>query len=364
MTDIAEDEALPAEVLEQFVCDALVAAGSAAEQAAAVARALSTASLRGIDSHGVRLLPHYVRVLRAGRIAPDPQLQVTRTLPATAVVDADDGFGHYASYRAIAEGCTIAGQAGIGAVAVVNSSHFGAAGCFALEAAEQGFAGFAFGNSDSFVLPHDGVHPFHGTNPIAFAAPVRGERPYLLDMATSIVPWNRVQDYRSKNLTLPEDIGVDARGQMTTDPAEVAALLPLGGERFGFKGAGLASMMEVLAAVMTGMAHCSRLLPMVGEDLSTPRRLGHLFIVLNPEAFVSRATYEQGMADYLGDLRASRAKPGRRVMAPGDREWASADQRAVTGIPMAPALLAEYREIAEMLGLDDLQQRQARMGLN
>lgn len=352
MIDRAAEMSVPVEVLDRFIHDALVSAGSATAPAAAVARALSSASLRGIDSHGVRLLAHYIRVVEGGRVAADPQLGVKRLFGSTTIVDADDGFGHYASYRAIAEGCAVAAITGIAAVSVVNSSHFGAAGCYALDAAEQGYVAFAFSNSDSFVLPHDGTIPFHGTNPIAFAAPVRGARPYLVDMATSIVPWNRIQDYRSKGMAVPPDVAVDATGQVTADPGAVAALLPIGGESHGFKGAALASMMEVLSAVMTGMAHCSRLLPMVGKDMSTPRRLGHFFIVINPEAFVPRAVYEAGMADYLADIRRSPAKPGATVMAPGDREWASADRRAGAGIPMSPALIAEYLEIARQYGLD------------
>jgi ureidoglycolate dehydrogenase (NAD+) len=361
MNDRADEMSVPAAVLDRFICDALVAAGSAAAPASAVARALSSASLRGVDSHGVRLLPHYIRVLEGGRIAADPQLSVKRLFGSTTIVDADDGFGHYASYRAIEEGCAVARITGIAAVSVVNSSHFGAAGCYALSAAEQGLVAFAFSNSDSFVLPHDGTLPFHGTNPIAFAAPVAGARPYLVDMATSIVPWNRIQDYRSKGMSVPADVAVDATGQVTTDPAAVAALLPIGGESHGFKGAALASMMEVLSAVMTGMAHCSRLLPMVGEDLSTPRRLGHFFIVINPEAFVPPAVYDAGMASYLADIRANPAKPGATVMAPGDREWAVADRRAATGIPMSAALVAEYRAIARAYGLEEneLQGREA-----
>ena len=339
--------------LARFIEAALVAAGSAPEPAAAVARALSSASLRGVDSHGVRLLPHYVRVLRGGRVSGNPRIGVDRRSLGTTIVDADDGFGHYASYHAVAEGVRLARATGIGAVSVINSSHFGAAGCYVLDAADAGLVAFAFGNSDSFVLPHDGVDPFHGTNPIAFAAPVAGERPFLVDMATSIVPWNRIQDYRSKGMSVPVDVAVDAAGRMTTDPAQVAALLPIGGSTYGFKGAALASMLEVLSAVLTGMARCSRLLPMAGEDISTPRRLGHFFIVINPEVFVSRAVYDAGMASYLKDIRSRLAKPGTRVMAPGDREWACADRRGVEGIPMPAGLMTEFLQIAADLGVDD-----------
>ena len=338
-------------VLQGFVADALRAAGTYDDAAVSVARALSTASLRGVDSHGVRLLPHYARVVRAGRVVGNARLSVEQKAPGASTVDAGNGFGHHASYAAIAEGCRLAATTGIAMVGVVNSSHFGAAGCYVLEAAKQGFAAFGFGNSDSFVLPHDGVAPFHGTNPIAFAAPVAGERPYLVDMATSIVPWNRIQDYRSKGLSVPQDVAVDASGRSTTDPASVSALLPLGGERYGFKGAALASLIEVLSAVLTGMPHCSALLPMVGEDMSTPRHLGHFFIVIRPEALVPRAVYDLGMASYLADLRRQPAQAGQKVMAPGDREWAEADRRTAEGIPVAAALMEDFDRLAGELGI-------------
>lgn len=344
--------AVPEGRLSRFVAAALVARGSAADQAEAVARALVSTSLRGVDSHGVRLLPHYLRALAGGRITKAPVHKVTRTAPGAAILDADNGFGHHAGDRAIAEACALARDSGIAGISVVNSSHFGAAGCYALQAAEAGFVAFAFANSDPFVLPHDAQEPFHGTNPIAFAAPVAGQLPVLLDMATSIVPWNRIRDYELKGLPVPEDVAVDAAGQMTTDPTAVAALLSFGGERFGFKGAGLAAVMEVMSAALTGMGHCTRLLPMSGPDLSTPRRLGQYYIVINPEAFVPRALYDAGIAAYLADLRATRAKPGTKVMAPGDREWECLRERSRDGIPVAAALREEFLTIAGDLGLD------------
>jgi LDH2 family malate/lactate/ureidoglycolate dehydrogenase len=353
MAALDEGIAVPQDRLTAFVTGALAARGSAPLQAEAVARALVSASLRGVDSHGVRLLPHYLRALQGGRIAKAPEVTVERTAPGAAILDADNGFGHHAGYRAIAEGCALAREAGVAGISVINSSHFGAAGCYALDAAEAGFVAFAFCNSDPFVLPHDAEAPFHGTNPLAFAAPVPGQRPFLFDMATSIVPWNRIRDYEMKGLPVPEDVAVDAAGAMTTDPAAVAALLPLGGMRFGFKGAGLAAVMEVVSAALTGMGHCSRLLQMSGDDMTTPRRLGQFYVVIDPDRFVPRAVYEAGIAAYLADLRAVPARPGTRVMAPGDREWATLEERSVRGIPVAPALLAEFTGIARDLGLDE-----------
>jgi LDH2 family malate/lactate/ureidoglycolate dehydrogenase len=199
------------------------------------------------------------------------------------------------------------------------------------------------------------VRPFHGTNPLAFAAPVPNERPYLLDMATSVIPWNRVQDLKLKRLPMPRDVSVDAQGVPTLDPERSAALLPLGGMRFGYKGAGLASVAEVLSAVLTGMPHCSRMLSMAGPDFSTPRHLGHFFIVLDPERFLSREIYEQGMQAYLRDLRQQTARPGTRVMAPGDREWGVEAERQAQGIPISAPLEREFELLAERLQIAPLQ---------
>lgn len=343
---------IPQDRLALFIASALTARGSVPEQADAVTRALVSASLRGVDSHGVRLLGHYLRALDGGRIARTPTLSTRQAASGAAIVDADNGFGHYAGFQAIAVGCNLAREAGIVGVSVINSSHFGAAGCYALEAAERGFIAFAFCNSDPFVLLHDAQTPFHGTNPIAFAAPVPGQRPFLLDMATSVVPWNRIKDCESKGLPLPEDVAVDGEGRLTTDPGSVAALLSLGGVQFGFKGAGLAAVMEVLSAALTGMGHCASLLPMSGPDMSTPRRLGQFYIVINPDVFVPRPIYEAGMSAYLADLRSTPARPGARVMAPGDREWDCLEERSVRGIPVAPAHIDEFRHIAAESGLD------------
>jgi len=100
------------------------------------------------------------------------------------------------------------------------------------------------------------------------------------------------------------------------------------------------------------MAHCGALIPMVGGDMSPPRRLGHFFIVIDPQAFVSRADYDRGMAAYLDDLRSRGARPGARVMAPGDREWAEEERRRAGGIPMSEALVADYAELAATFGID------------
>lgn len=248
----------------------------------------------------------------------------------------------------------LAREHGIAAVSVVNSSHFGSAGCYVLHAAERGYLAFGVCNSDSFVLPHDGIHPFHGTNPLAFAAPVAQERPFLVDMATSVVPWNRVQDLLNEGMALPPDVSVDSNGEPTVDPLKSAALLPLGGVRYGYKGAALASMIEVLSAVLTGMPHCSRLLAMAGPDLSSHRRLGHFFIVIDPARFIAPEMFRAAMAEYLADLRSQPGRTDLKVMAPGDREWAVEEERRQKGIPIGEQLSVDLDALADSLQIHRL----------
>jgi LDH2 family malate/lactate/ureidoglycolate dehydrogenase len=341
----------PAELLEAFCREALTAAGANWETAVAATRAMMHGSRLGIDSHGVRLLEHYTNVVAGGRVNAKPRIRVVSETGAVAAVDADDGHGALAAYTAMEHAVCLAGRFGIGAVSIRNTSHFGPAGAFALAAAEAGIIGLAFCNSDSFVRLHGGAVRFHGTNPIACAVPVANARPWLLDMATSAIPFNRVQLYKSLELPLPEGVASTAEGENTDDPTRVEMLAPLGGA-FGYKGAGLAGLVEILSAILSGMKLSCELAPMGGSDFSTPRRLGAFVMALRPGAFVDPDVFQDGMTRYLMALRNSPARPGGQVLAPGDREWAEADRRAVQGIPIDPETEASFRRIAGRYGLD------------
>lgn len=355
MSEPSQAFRVPCDELERFMFAVLSRAGAEAKSAEAVTRALVTASRMGTDSHGLRLLPHYIRALQGGRINGEPDMHFERRLPATGFLNADDGFGHLAGYTAMEHAAAMADEVGMGAVAVGHSSHFGAAGCYALAAAERGLVGLAVCNSDPFVLLHEGSQPFHGTNPIAFAAPVEGESPFLLDMATSSIPWNRVQQFGAIGRELPDQVAADSAGRVTRLPKDVSALLPLGGGDFGFKGAGLGAMVEVLSSTLSGMLHGFRLLPMGGPDMSTPRGVGHFFLALRPDAFAPDDPFPRCMRRYLDDLRSQPGRDSARVMAPGDREWRCRASRDAEGIPLDVANQRAYAELSEALDVPALQ---------
>jgi LDH2 family malate/lactate/ureidoglycolate dehydrogenase len=299
------------------------------------------ASRIGVDSHGVRLVVHYARVIGGGRVNPRPNIAIRRTAAATAVVDGDDGLGHRTGYAAMEAAISIAREAGIGAVGAVRSSHYGAAGAYALAAAEAGMIGFATTNTDSCVTLFEGAQPFHGTNPLAFAAPSGAAKPWLLDMATSSIPLNRVFLYRTLGLELPPGVAANEAGETTRDPHATTMLLPLGGADFGFKGAALAGLATILSGVLQGATLDQDFIAMDHPtDVTTPRGMGHFFLAIDPEKFGGAALFSAGMAAYLGALRSVPPREGGRVMAPGDREWQVEIDRARDGIPVDPTTAA------------------------
>ncbi len=340
-----------AEALQPYVAALLTAAGTDPPSAAAVASAVVDASSRGVDTHGVRLVPWYIRMIEGGRINRTPSVTVTRRAPAVAHVDSDDGFGHRASFLAIEEGCRLARESGVGIVTVGRSTHHGATGVYTRAAALAGFAAIGMTHADSAVVPHGGSRAFFGTNPISFAAPVPGSEPMLIDMATSSIPFNRVHLRRATGTPLPPEVAVDAAGETTVDPFAAAALHPLGGAAFGYKGAALAAMVDVLCSAFTGMGHGATHAPLGGPDYSRPIRLGHFFILMAPGAFQDADAFGGRMADFLADLRSVPARPGERVMAPGDPEIAEAERRRRLGIPVDAVTWKGLAEAAARLGV-------------
>lgn len=329
-----EPSSFSADVLVSRSRDVLAAAGASEESASAATRAMLHASLHGIDSHGFRLTAIYCRMIGSGQVNPTPRLKIVRSGPATVLIDADNGLGHYASYAAMDQACHIASELGVGVAGVFGSSHNGAVGAYALAAAEAGYLALSSTNADALVALHGARSAFHGTNPIAAAAPVPNSKPWLLDMATSSIPLNRVLLYQALGRTLPSGVAADETGAATTEPGCVHMLLPLGGLDFGFKGAGLAGLVTILCAALTGATLDPAMAKMSREASSEHRNCGHFFLALDPSRFVGAEAFGKAMVGYLAELRATPAKPEEAVMAPGDREWAVAARRAISGIPI------------------------------
>jgi ureidoglycolate dehydrogenase (NAD+) len=232
----------------------------------------------------------------------------------------------------------------VGVVAVHRSSHYGAAGYYAIRAAEAGMVGVSTTNSEPFVVPYGGVAHALGTNPIAIAAPTP-DGIWDTDMATSQVAVNKIFNARDEGRTIPEGWGVDEEGRTTTDPAKVYAGVPLG----GYKGYALALLVEVLSGVLSGSG--------VGHGIGRiyegePQDVGHFHLAIDVERLAGREHAAQLLARLLGDLKAVPPAPGfDEVLLPGEPEQRTQAERERDGIPLPPTLFTTLTELSAELGV-------------
>ena len=338
---------LPAEQLEGWVRDLLEGAGLVEEAAALVARSLVETNLRGIDSHGVLRVPIYVERLRAGLLNDDPEPFVVSEDGAVAVVDADGGPGQVAGYFATDLAVRLARAHGVGVVTVRGSSHYGAAGLYALHAASQGFLALSTTNAEPYVVPYGGAAPALGTNPIAFAAPAT-DAVFVFDMATSQVAIGKVFLAREQGSAIPETWAVDERGAPTTDAGAARWAVPLG----GYKGYGLALMVEVLSGLLAG-AGFTHSIGDIYNDFSRAQDVGHFFLVIDPERTVGRDAFADALERLLAELRSNPLATGfDEVLVAGDPELRAQSERSRDGIPLPDSLFQTLSSLSRELGVD------------
>ncbi len=306
--------------------------GLSGEHIAYVVDGLLEASLRGVDTHGIRLFPTYLAELDGGRSQARPDLRWSGER-AARVLDAGHALGLVAGRAAADEAARIARELGVGAVSVRNSNHFGAASVYTLAMARQGVLGLAFTNSDALVAPHGGTRPTFGTNPISMAVQGEGDDLFCADFATSQVSYSKVKHHRAHGL--PLEPGWVVEGEETV-------LEPLGGH----KGQCLGMMVEILCALLAGMPLDAELSHLYTPPFDEPRQVAHLFIALDVAAFRAPAAFRADLSRLLGQVRAEPAVEGERIVAPGDLETEAAAERRRHGIPLEEEDWAFFESLA------------------
>ncbi|MBL6076806.1 Ldh family oxidoreductase [Belnapia sp. T18] len=352
---------VPAETLRAQILAILGAWGMPAEHAATTADIMVETDLMGIDSHGVSMLMAYEEGVREGRIRLAAQPKPLRDTGPTALLDGADGLGHPVSAMAMTMAVDKAKQFGVGAVGVVNSHHFGAAGAYARIASARGAIGLVTSSTRGVSLvPTRGAMPVLGTNPIAFAAPAGRNPPFVLDMATTTVAANKVKVHHLNDAPLPDGWVIDGAGQGVTDPHEANALVfqrpeggitPLGGaESTGSaKGYGLAMMVHILAGTLVGASFS----PIRNRTQAPgqPHNIGHFFLALDPDAFRTADAFAANLDDALDVLHATPpADPAEPVLVAGEPEDRMRAERLAQGVPVPDSLDALIRGICERAG--------------
>ncbi len=316
---------------------------------------LVSADLRGVHSHGViRLHSYYGDRLRKHQIDPASPIKVLKESPATLALDGANGLGQVVAYRAMSRCIKLADQAGLAVTTVRNSNHFGIAGYYAMMALPEDMIGISLTNSGPLVAPTFGIRPAVGTNPIAVAIPAGDERPYVLDMATSIVPLGRVAYRQKAGQAIPKGWGIDRDGILTTNPADVingGALLPLGGpaELRGYKGYGLSLLVDLLSGVLAGAAF--------GKDVGRPSdkvgaNIGHFFAAIKIENFRPVNYFKADMDEYIRSLKNTPKLPGQsRIYIHGEKEFEQAEKNIRSGVPLIPEVVNSLKQAGEKIGV-------------
>lgn len=335
--------------VSKLLYDLFVAAGYSKPHAKLMSDSLVMTSLRGVDSHGIRLTPHYARVMLAGRINKNPKFKFKQTAPGTTLMDADHGHGIVAGIAAINKAVANAKRAGIGAVSTYNSTHFAAASIYTTLAAKQDMIGMCFTHAEALMAPHGGSRGFFGTNPICFSAPCAGEEPFCLDMATSSVTRNRVLFCKENGLNIEEGCALDESGEITTDPHKVAAFIPFGTH----KGYGLATMVEIFSSLLSGMPFGPNVSPMLPVSAKR-RRLGQFFMAIDIKRFQSVPAFKRRLKQMMTMLRNQKpAKGFSKVLVSGDPEKISFAERSKKGIPIGDDLLKNFNLLCEQLRVEN-----------
>jgi L-2-hydroxycarboxylate dehydrogenase (NAD+) len=351
---------IPAEPLKAFCRRVFAEMDVPPVDAEITADVLVRADLRGISSHGVARLRRYVQGLRSGMMRPRPDIVTLHETPNTALIDAGGGLGQPVSARAMCLAIEKARANTISFVAVRNSNHYGIAGYYAMMALEHDMIGLSMTNSAALVVPTFGRDAKLGTNPISLAAPAGEELPFVLDMATSTVPRGKLEVYDRLHKMMPLGWATDERGMPTEDPHRVlenlikhlgGGLLPLSGAgelTSGYKGYGLALMVDILCGVLPGAGYADKIYPKKEDGTPLPANVGHFFGAMRVDGFRPVADFKATMDDIIRRLReAPKAEGEQRIYIHGEKEFEMEKDRRVNGVVLDAKVIADLKAIAE-----------------
>ncbi len=347
---------IPVAAVTGLIVDAMLKSGVSAADATKIGELMLEADLIGADAHGVFRLPQYVQRLKLGSTNPRPNIKVTRSAPATALVEGDNGMGHLVVARTAETAIELARECGVAWVGCRMSGHAGAAGVYAALPLKADMIGIyaAVANANHMPLA-GGAEPLLGTNPLAIAIPAGEEPPLVLDIATSIVSYGTIKNHKLLNRPLKDDWMIDPKtGEAVTDPQKSieALLLPMA----GYKGAGLALMLGLLAGTLNGA--------LFGRDCvdfnAAPDQVtntGQFVLALDPSRFQPLEKFKAEIDRHIRSLRKSKALPGESVRLPGEQRAQRRADRLANGLALPGELLAQLDKLAGELSIKPLAAR-------
>ena len=331
--------------LYQFCIEAFTKAGVPKSDAELLADHLVTASLRGVDSHGVIRVPYYVDGIKKGLVSPVTKITIIKETPISALIDGGKGLGIVVANEAMKMAIKKAKNSGVGLIGAKNLGHVGMLAYYTKKIAKEKLIGFAFANGPALVAPWGGAEKVFGTNPLSYAFPVDDKEPIVLDIATSAMASFKIKVAALRGEKIPEGVGLDPDGNPTTDPTKVfrvGTILPFGKH----KGYGLSLLVELMSYVLTGA------LPSTKVPIHASVQGGFFIMAVDPTLFRSYEEYSKDVKELMEKIKSCKpAKGFDEVFLPGEIEDRTTKERLEKGIPIDKGTLKELEQVAKELNI-------------
>jgi len=302
--------------LKKLISNIFIKHGLIKNHANICADALVNAELVGAPSHGVSRLKMYCDRINKKVINPKPKIKIKNISKSISVVDADNSIGFVAAEIGIKKTIENAKKTGFGLVGIKNSGHYGLSGYYVEQAVKKDLLTFAFTNAPPAIAPHGGKKTIFGTNPICFGSPTNNNIPFILDTSMSVINRGKIRVAAKLNKSIPKGVALDKFGNQTTNAKEALSgvQLPIG----GFRGSGLAWMVDILTGVFVGSAHSGKVRDPF-DDFGGPQNIGHLFIAFKNNLFVKN--YKQQIKVNINRIKNIPKIKGEKIYYPGERKF-------------------------------------------
>jgi L-2-hydroxycarboxylate dehydrogenase (NAD+) len=312
------------------------------EHALICAEALINAELVGAPSHGLSRLKMYCDRIKHKLINPKPKIKIKKISQSISLIDANNSIGFVGADVAIKTAIKNAKKTGIGLVAVKNSGHYGLSGYYAEKAVKKKLMAMIFTNAPPAVAPHGSLKTLFGTNPICFGTPTGSKIPFILDTSISMINRGKIRVAAREGNKIPEGVALDKLGKPTTDAKKAleGVQLPIA----GFRGSGLAWMVDILSGVFTGGNHAGKVKDPF-NDFTGPQNIGHLFFVMKPNLFVGN-NFNQRIKNNIKTIKKlPKIKGVKEIVYPGQNKYYRYKKNLKKEIPLSKNILNDLKKL-------------------
>jgi LDH2 family malate/lactate/ureidoglycolate dehydrogenase len=334
--------------LRTFTEQVFQVVGVSREDAETAAAVMIEANLCGVDSHGVRMLPGYITLIRNGKINAKGQIKVIKETPVIAHLDGTLALGSVVAVHAMQMAVEKAKTSGVGFVLVRNSTHWGRPAYYSTLAARRGCIGICFVNTESNMPPWGAKEPRIGNNPLSIGAPRASGDPVVLDMAMSQAAWAKIVMYSQGARKVPLGWGLDEEGRPTDDPAAILKskrMIPMGQH----KGSGLSLMIDIMTGILSGGKYCGELSEQ-GKGQPWATGYSQAFIAIDIASFMPLEEFQRRVDELVSYVKGAQTAEGfSEITIPGERAWMEKALRDREGIPLEEITLGELRTLANEL---------------